>query len=361
MKAVSHPQQAARLSALRSYEILDTPRESDFDDIVQLASEICQTPISVVNLIDADRQWFKAETGLGVRETPLDTSICSHVILQDQFTEIPDTLADTRMRDNPLCLSDNGLRFYAGALLKTAEGLPIGTLCVLDYKPRKLTPFQRRSLEVLANQVMKQFDLRRALRRQELLLKEIDHRVKNSLQSVIALIRLQRRSAPDADIRNFLSAVEGRVARISLLHAYLYKMGDIPELDLGAYLRGLREVLEDTVPTNVTIGIDADPIIGDSAQAAGLGVIASEFVINSGKHAFPDGRTGMIGIELRAGDSQIELLCRDDGIGRSGTSTGVDGIGLRLIEAAAEQLGGEARILAPPKGFAIAVQIPATA
>lgn len=361
MRAPPHPHQAARLSALRSYEILDTPREADFDDIVRLASEICQTPISVVNLIDADRQWFKAETGLGVRESPLDTSICSHVILQDRFTEIPDTLSDMRVSDNPLCFSDNGLRFYAGALLQTAEGLPIGTLCVLDYTPRTLTPLQRQSLEVLAKQVMTQLDLRRALRRQDLLLKEIDHRVKNSLQSVIALIRLQRRGATDAETRHFLSAVEGRVARIGLLHAYLYKMGDIPELDLGAYLNGLREILEDTVSANLAIQIDVEPVTGNSAQAAGLGVIASEFVINSGKHAFPDGRYGKVEIVLRSAGGWIELLCSDDGIGRGSAKTGLDGIGLRLIEASAQQLGGEARISAPAQGFAISVRIPATA
>ena len=116
MKAQYHPFEPARLAALRAYDVLDTPRESDFDDIVMLASRICEPPIAVINLIDETRQWFKAETGLGVRETPLDTSLCAHVILQEDFVEIPDTLADASMRDNPLCLADPGLRFYAGYL-----------------------------------------------------------------------------------------------------------------------------------------------------------------------------------------------------------------------------------------------------
>ena len=122
MKAATHPQQAERLAALYRYDILDTEREADFDDIVELAAELCGAKISVINLIDSDRQWFKAETGLGVRETPLETSICSHVILESDFVEIPDTQADTRTSDNPLCRDEPGLRFYAGALLKSRDG-----------------------------------------------------------------------------------------------------------------------------------------------------------------------------------------------------------------------------------------------
>ena len=175
MKAVEHPRQEERLARLRQYEILDTPREADFDEIVELASQICEAPISVVNLIDAERQWFKAEVGLGVRETPLETSLCSHAILESEFMEISDTLADDRTSDNPLCLDDQGLRFYAGFLLTSDDGLPLGTLCVLDTKPRRLSDSQRKALRILARQVMHQLDLRLALRRQELMRKEIDH------------------------------------------------------------------------------------------------------------------------------------------------------------------------------------------
>ena len=101
MLAQPHPQQAERLRTLYDYEILDTPREADFDEIVELAAEICEAPISVINLIDRDRQWFKAEVGLGARETPLETSLCSHAILDAPFVELPDTLSDPRMVHNP--------------------------------------------------------------------------------------------------------------------------------------------------------------------------------------------------------------------------------------------------------------------
>ncbi|MBI1685684.1 PAS domain-containing protein [Caulobacter hibisci] len=154
-----------RLAALRRYDILDTPREAAFDEIAALAAEICGTPIAVVNLIDEHRQFFKAEVGLGVRETPLETSFCAKAILEDDFLLVPDATQDKRFSGNPLVTDTPGLRFYAGALLKTAEGLPIGTLCVLDTAPKDLSPLQRRTLQVLARQVMNQLDLRLSLQK----------------------------------------------------------------------------------------------------------------------------------------------------------------------------------------------------
>jgi PAS domain S-box-containing protein len=163
----SSNREARRLEALRVYEVLDTPREAAFDEIAQLAAEICGTPIAVVNLIDEGRQFFKAEVGLGVRETPLETSFCAKAILEDDFLLVPDATVDPRFDRNPLVTGEPGLRFYAGALLKTPEGLPIGTLCVLDTAPKALTPLQQRTLQVLARQVMSQLDLRLSLRRRD--------------------------------------------------------------------------------------------------------------------------------------------------------------------------------------------------
>jgi signal transduction histidine kinase/CheY-like chemotaxis protein len=156
-----------RLEALHCYDILDTPREEAFDELARLAADICGTPIGVVNLIDAGRQFFKAEVGLGVRETPLDTSFCAWAILEEDFLLIPDASTDPRFSGNPLVTGDAHLRFYAGALLKTEDGLPIGTLCVLDTEPRVLTETQQRTLKVLARQIMNQLDLRLALKQRD--------------------------------------------------------------------------------------------------------------------------------------------------------------------------------------------------
>ena len=187
MKPALHPHEADRLRELRRYHILDTEREREFDELVEITSEICNAPVSVVNFIDEGRQWFKAEIGLGVRSTPLETSLCGHVILQGDFVEIPDTLNDSRMADNPLCTDEPGFRFYAGAVLKGTNGLPLGTLCVLDHKPRTLSDHQRKVLRVLSRHIMRELDLRIALNKEQTLRREVDHRVKNSLASIGSL------------------------------------------------------------------------------------------------------------------------------------------------------------------------------
>lgn len=157
--------EADRLTALRAYGILDTDREAPYEDFVRLAQMICATRIAVINLIDADRQWFKAEIGLGTQQTPLDISICAHAILQRDVFIVPDTALDPRFVNNPLIRPPHNLRFYAGALLLSSNGLPIGTLCVLDDTPRPdgLTEAQKDALLALARQVMVQMDMRLAL------------------------------------------------------------------------------------------------------------------------------------------------------------------------------------------------------
>ncbi len=357
MQAAQHPRQTERLAALRSFDILDTPREKDFDDIAALASEICETPIAVVNLIDEDRQWFKAETGLGVRETPLESSICAHAILDEDFVEIPDTLADGRLCDNPLCLTEPGLRFYAGAQLRTAAGLPIGTLCVLDTQPRSLTPLQRQTLQVLARQVMTQIELRAALRHQVLLRQEVDHRVKNSLHSVAALVRMERKRARDTGADALLGAIETRIETISLIHRELYETRQDGRIDLGHYLPRLVELLQRTAPASVTLSAEADAIVVGSERASTIGMIVSEFVTNSLKHAFPDGRSGTVRIVLSAdGPGMARLSCRDDGIGPQGEPA--RGIGLRIIAAGLAQLGAVALPPEPGRGMALRLEIP---
>lgn len=211
-----HPNEAERLQALRSYAILDTPIEPAFDDITRIASHVCQTPISVVNLIDNGRQWFKSEIGLGVRSTPLDTSICAHAILEHSFLEVPDTTKDARFDCNPLVTGEPYLRFYAGALLRTPDGLPLGTVCVLDSKPRQLTADQRDILAALARQVMSQMELRRALLLSDRLQRNITrlmavagHDLKQPLQvMVMAIDRIGNKLTDEKDRERLAYAVD---------------------------------------------------------------------------------------------------------------------------------------------------------
>jgi hypothetical protein len=163
-----------RLAALHRLNILDTPVEQEFEDIVRVVAGVLEAPIAAINFIDQQRQWFKAEIGLGTREMPLDNSICKLAILEPGGMVVPDTTDDPRFDCNPLVTGEPGLRFYAGELLTSSDGLPLGTLCVLAVKPRQqgLTAQQSFVLKALARQVMTQLQLRSLLREQEKTLAE---------------------------------------------------------------------------------------------------------------------------------------------------------------------------------------------
>ncbi len=315
MIANLHPRQEERLAALRSYDILDTELEAEFDEVAQLASRICETPIAVINLIDADRQWFKAEVGLGVRSTPIETSLCAHVILEEDFVEIQDTLVDTRMCDNPLCLDNPGLRFYAGALLKTDNGLPLGTLCVLDHHPRSLTTLQRETLRVLAAQVMRHLELRVALKRQEVLRREIDHRVKNSLQTVGSIIRLQAARSGNKEVSTALDAVQTRLNAIIAFHDELHRSGNGTDIDLSALVKRLAVLQTAICPPGVDVISDLEPQQVTADIASSLGIIINEFVANAIKYAHAKGDGGTISISGVKTETGYRLIANDGGRG----------------------------------------------
>lgn len=151
-----------RLTALYECNLLDSEPEQVFDDITHLAAYVCQTPIALISLIDAERQWFKAKVGLEASETHRDLAFCAHAILQEEVLIVPDAAADPRFAANPLVTDEPHIRFYAGVPLITSQGLPLGTLCVIDHVPRTLTPEQISTLKILANQVGRQIELRRS-------------------------------------------------------------------------------------------------------------------------------------------------------------------------------------------------------
>lgn len=160
--ALRRAEEAARLEALRNYQILDTPSETAFDDLVRLAAYICGTPISLVSLLDAERQWFKARVGLDVQSTPRHLAFCQHAILSDQVYEVEDASQDPLFQQNDLVTGEPNIRFYAGAPLITPDGQALGTICTIDTVPRRLTEEQRDALRILAREVVSHLELRRA-------------------------------------------------------------------------------------------------------------------------------------------------------------------------------------------------------
>jgi len=165
MKKPAIPQnEPDRLEALRRYEVLDTLPEQDYDDLTQLAAHICETPIALVSLIDADRQWFESRVGLDAEETPRDISFCGHVVADRQALVVADATRDERFADNPLVAGAPDIRLYAGIPLITPSDHYIGTLCVIDMEPRELDDTQLAALERLSRQVINQLELRLKLK-----------------------------------------------------------------------------------------------------------------------------------------------------------------------------------------------------
>lgn len=155
--------EGARLEALRSYGVLDTPPEETFDNLALVAAYVCEVPIALVSLVDESRQWFKSRVGLAAPQTRRELAFCAHAILDDEPLIVTDALGDERFKDNPLVVGDPEIRFYAGVPLRNADGHALGTLCAIDRKARDITPAQQTALKAIAREVMTQLELRREL------------------------------------------------------------------------------------------------------------------------------------------------------------------------------------------------------
>lgn len=162
MRVAPIPQgELERIRELHSYAILDTPADPQFDALTELASIVCETPISMISLVDSDRQWFKSRRGLDASETPRDISFCSHCVASNDMLVVEDAHRDQRFVDNPLVIGGPHIRFYAGAPLRTPSGACVGTLCVLDREPKALTSAQHRALTSISRSVESQLEWHR--------------------------------------------------------------------------------------------------------------------------------------------------------------------------------------------------------
>jgi signal transduction histidine kinase len=236
MRPPTPPDEADRLRALYALNVLDTPPEPEFDDMVALASQICGVPMSLVSLIDADRQWFKARVGVQESETSRDVSFCAHAILGRDLMVVPDTTTDARFADNPAVLRDPGVRFYAGAPLVTSDGYALGTLCVVDAAPRRLKLSQLQALRALARQVTAHLELRRygaLLARSTARLHEMERRLEGlaalagSLREPLSEVRASLAGGDPAAVGDTVAPHAGPLAR--LIDDLLLLAGPLPD------------------------------------------------------------------------------------------------------------------------------------
>jgi len=197
--------EAARLEALKRYGILDTPSDDILDGLTQIAADLCEAPIALVSLIDPDRQWFKSRVGVEQQETPRDIAFCSHAIQNpDALMEVEDASKDNRFHDNPLVTGDPNIRFYAGNPLVTPDGFALGTLCVIDDKPRKLSESQRNGLINLSKVVIRLLDERYQSR-----LKAIDYVIEQSIMHGVLITDPAQPDNPITYVNNALQRMTG--------------------------------------------------------------------------------------------------------------------------------------------------------
>jgi two-component sensor histidine kinase len=360
-----------RLKLLNQYQILNTPQETVFDEIAQLAADICETPIALISLVDEQREWFKSKIGVNISEVPRNLSFGDYIILETEILIIPDILQDERFVNHPLVISHPYCRFYAGVPLINADGFALGSLCVMHTMPRTLNITQAKALKGLGKQVIRLLDLhqhkflensqeqreqaevklRSALAEKEVLLKEVHHRVKNNLQLVSSLLNLQAQTIKDPQILKAIQESQNRIESISLIHKNLYTNPNIGKIDIAEYINNLVTgilISYQITPGQISLQTNIDSVILNIDQAIACGLIINELISNSLKHAFSDAVSGEISISLyKNKNHDIEIIIRDNGIGLAdniGWNT-TSSLGLSLVyDLVTEQLEGSITI-----------------
>ena len=337
-----HRSEQQRIDAVRRYDVLDTPPDGAFDRITAIAARRFAVPISIISIIDADRIWFKSHHGLDVEEIPREPGLCASAILSSDPWILENAAQDARSLANPLVAGEFGLRFYAGVPLATGDGYNLGTLCVIDKKPRAVSEDEIRDLRDLASVVMDEMELRlaarRAVGRANLMAREIDHRVMNSLQFVTSMLRMQARNVHGKASRE-LELAANRVGAVARVHQHFHAEGEATQIDFLPYLRrlcgDLGEILE------VRIHVRGASVAIHSSRMQPLGLIVNEVITNSAKYGATEVEVALSALP----DDNVELSVSDngnglpDGFDPSHSGSGM-GMGMKIIHSLLPQISG---------------------
>jgi two-component sensor histidine kinase len=349
------PNEAGRMAAVRRYEILDTPPDGSFDRVTALAARRFDAPISIISIVDHDRIWFKSHHGVDVQQIGRDPGLCASAILSSEAHVLVDASTDVRSLANPLVAGDFGLRFYAGVPLETSDGFNLGTLCVIDKKPRPVDQAQIDDLKDLASLVVDQLELRLAARqavaKAEMMGREIDHRVMNSLQFVSGLLTMQSRSPDAAEAAAQLQEAATRVAAVARVHRNFYS-SDTAEVSCLTFLSRLGADLSKICGVEVEVSGDEGSVPTTWIQPIGL--LTNELVTNAAKHG-----AGKVTVIYNADGAARELSVCDEGEGVPANfdPAASSGLGMKVAGLLAKQLGGKLAVSKNPAGRGACFQV----
>ncbi len=338
--AASPEDEAARALAIVDHGLADWDGAGRFDDVVGLLSRICEAPIVLVSLVEQEEQRFLGKTGLDASSTPRSVSFCAHAMRMPEIMVVPDATRDPRFADNALVTGDPGIRFYAGAPLVTASGIPLGALCVIDRVPRDgLTPLQADAMRVLADNVMTIIEARREAEARNVIADELAHRIKNLFALFQSLIHFSSAHGDAGAMRDELTA---RTAALALAHG-LVATGDTGGAPSAIGLHALFDTL--FAPYHVTGGARHRVDGADMAVAphliTPLSLVFHELATNAAKYGALAHDHGRVEIMLIAQGDQLSIEWREHGVAQAGEAPAQGGFGSRMVDMVVRrQLGG---------------------
>lgn len=379
-----------RVKVLKSYELLDTPPEVNFDHLTKMAAELLEMPVAIITLVDTDRCWFKSKHGLDIQEMNKDISPCTHVIEQDKLYLVKNAETDERTSANPLVIGEFGLRFYAAEPLKTKGGYNLGTFCVIDKKPRDFSLRKQKILLNLAQLAVQQIEMRQearvAIKHQNQILNITAHDLKNpiSIMPLLADLIIENRNNPKAikDIAMQIRTAGKRMNKTieDLLDSAREEMGRIQlrlkSLDFALLVKGV-------VTSNLALARNKNQIIklelpqkclvfGDHQR---LSEVVDNLVNNAIKFSL---QSKNIFISLKEEGKMAVFQIRDEGPGlskddmkhlfRKFTSLSAEptgkeisnGLGLSIVKQLVDAHRGEVYAMSdgPGKGATFVVELP---